>query len=64
VLVVSHGGAIASALCGWLGRPLNAIWTVRLANASITRVLLPAGQLVGLNEIGHLREMASEPVAP
>src|SRR5262249_36181982 len=23
VLVVSHGGAISSALCGWLGRPLN-----------------------------------------
>ena len=60
VLVVSHGGAISSALCGWLGRPLNAIWSFRLDNASITRVELPAGRLLGVNETGHLADVARE----
>ena len=64
VLVVSHGGAIASALCAWLGRPLNAIWTLRLDNASITRVVLPAGRVLAFNETGHLADAASETVAP
>jgi broad specificity phosphatase PhoE len=64
VLVVSHGGAIASALCGWLGRPLNAIWTLRLDNASITRVALPAGRVLALNETGHLGELSPEALAP
>ena len=64
VLVVSHGGAIAGALCGWLGRPLNAIWTLRLDNASITRVILPAGQLLGWNETGHLDGAPAATVAP
>jgi 2,3-bisphosphoglycerate-dependent phosphoglycerate mutase len=64
VLVVSHGGAIASALCGWLGRPLNAIWTLRLDNASITRVVLPAGRLLGWNETSHLGGVPLETVAP
>lgn len=54
VLVVSHGAAISSVLCAWLGRPLNAIWSLRLDNASITRVVLPAGRLLGWNETGHL----------
>jgi broad specificity phosphatase PhoE len=54
VLVVSHGGAIGSVLCGWLGRPLDAIWTLPLDNASITRVVLPEGQLLALNHVGHL----------
>jgi phosphoserine phosphatase len=64
VLVVSHGGAISSALCGWLGRPLNAIWSLRLDNASITRVALPAGEVLALNETGHLADVAGETVAP
>ena len=64
VLVVSHGGAISSALCGWLGRPLNAIWSFRLANASITRVVLPAGRLLGVNETGHLADVARETITP
>jgi broad specificity phosphatase PhoE len=63
VLVVCHGGAIASALCDWLGRPLNAIWTLRIDNASITCVELPAGRILALNETGHLAE-ARETVAP
>jgi alpha-ribazole phosphatase len=64
VLVVSHGGAISSALCGWLGQPLNAIWTFRLDNASITRVKLPAGRVLAVNEIGHLAAVPAEALAP
>jgi broad specificity phosphatase PhoE len=64
VLVISHGGAISSALCGWLGWPLNAIWSLRLDNASITRVVLPTGQLLALNETGHLADVARETVSP
>jgi 2,3-bisphosphoglycerate-dependent phosphoglycerate mutase len=64
VLVVSHGGVISSALCGWLGRPLNAIWSFRLANASITRVELPEGRLLAWNETGHLGDAARVAVVP
>lgn len=64
VLVVSHGGAIASALCGWLGRCLDTIWTLRLDNASITRVDLSAGRVLALNEIGHLVDASVEAIAP
>jgi probable phosphoglycerate mutase len=64
VLVVSHGAAISSALCGWLGRPLNAIWSLRLDNASITRVVLPTGRLLGWNETDHLTDAVSEALAP
>jgi probable phosphoglycerate mutase len=64
VLVVSHGGAISSALCGWLGQPLNAIWSLRLDNASITRVLLPAGRLLAWNETSHLASVAAAAVIP
>jgi probable phosphoglycerate mutase len=64
VLVVSHGGAISSALCAWLGRPLNAIWSLRLDNASVTRVVLPAGRLLGWNETDHLAGQVEEVLAP
>jgi probable phosphoglycerate mutase len=64
VLVVSHGGAIASALCGWLGRSLDTIWTLRLDNASITRVDLPAGRVLTLNETRHLADAPAEAAAP
>jgi broad specificity phosphatase PhoE len=64
VLVVSHGGAIASVLCGWLGRSLNAIWTLRLDNASITRVDLPEGRVLAFNETGHLAEAPVDAVPP
>jgi broad specificity phosphatase PhoE len=64
VLVVSHGGVISSALCEWLGRPLNAIWSLRLDNASITRVVLPAGRLLGWNETSHLAGAVEETLAP
>ena len=49
---------------GWLGRSLDTIWTLRLDNASITRVDLPAGRILALNEIGHLARTSAEAVAP
>jgi broad specificity phosphatase PhoE len=64
VIVVSHGAAISSALCGWLGRPLDAIWSLGLDNASITRVVLPAGRLLGVNETGHLADVAAAAPGP
>jgi broad specificity phosphatase PhoE len=64
VLVVCHGGAIASVLCTWLGRPLNAIWSLRIDNASITRVALPEGQILAVNETGHLTALIGEAIAP
>ena len=64
VLVVSHGGAISSALCGWLGQPMNTIWSIRLDNASITRVVLPAGQVLAINETGHLAAVSAGALVP
>ncbi len=64
VLVVSHGGAIASALCGWLGRSLDTIWTLQLDNASITRVALPEGHILALNETGHLAAVSTGALVP
>ena len=54
VLAVSHGGAIASVLVGCLGLGPNAIWRLRLENTSITRLRLPEGRLLGLNDTRHL----------
>src|SRR5262249_7640719 len=64
VLVVSHGGASSSARCGWLGPPLNATRSLRPDNASVTRVVLPAGRLLGWNETGHLAGPVAEALAP
>ena len=54
VLVVTHGGAIASYLCRCLGLALNAVWRLRIDNTSVTRVELPGGRLASLNDTGHL----------
>lgn len=54
VLAVSHGGAIASFLAGMLELGDNAIWRLRLANASVTRVDWPAGRLLSLGDTRHL----------
>lgn len=64
VLVVSHGGVIASLLCRWLGLSLNELWRFRLANASITRVALPAGRLLVLNDTSHLAAVTAGTAAP
>ena len=63
-LVVSHGGVIASLLCRWLGFSLNELWRFRLANVSITRVALPAGRLLVLNDTSHLAAAPAGAVAP
>lgn len=64
VVVVSHGGAIASFLCGCLDLSLNAVWRLRLDNASVTRLELPAGRLLSLNDTRHLDEVPASEVAP
>jgi broad specificity phosphatase PhoE len=64
VLVVSHGGAIAAFLCGSLGLGLDAIWRLRVDNASVTRIELPAGRLFALNDTRHLVETPAPAGAP
>jgi probable phosphoglycerate mutase len=64
LLAVAHGGVIASALVGFLGLGLNGLWQVRLENASITRVVLPGGRLLGVNDVSHWRPGPSPAPAP
>ena len=53
LLVVGHGGIIGLYCCHILGLSLNAIWRLRIDNASLTVVLPP--RLLSLNETAHLR---------
>jgi broad specificity phosphatase PhoE len=64
VLVVSHGGVIAAFVCGCLGLALDALWRIRVENASVTRVELPAGRLLSLNDTRHLAEAPVPAGAP
>jgi broad specificity phosphatase PhoE len=44
---------------------MDSIWELRLDNASITRVTLPAGRVLGVNETSHLvAATAAEGMAP
>jgi alpha-ribazole phosphatase len=54
VLAVTHGGAIAAALCHCLALGLNALWRLRIENTSVTRLRWPAGRLQTLNDTRHL----------
>jgi alpha-ribazole phosphatase len=63
VLAVTHGGAIAVALCHCLGLGLNALWRLRIENTSVTRLRWPAGRLHVLNDTRHLAEAAVPAVA-
>jgi broad specificity phosphatase PhoE len=54
VVLVSHGGAIASVLCGVLGLSLNALWRFRLDNGSITRLRWAPPRVLAVNETAHL----------
>lgn len=58
VAAVTHGGAIASALCRWLELGLDAVWRLRLDNTSVTRVEWPRGRLLALNDVRHLGDLA------
>ncbi len=59
VLVVSHGGAIASLLCVALGASLNALWRFRLENGSITRLVLAPPRVLAVNDTAHLAGLAN-----
>jgi len=64
ILVVSHGGAIASFLCACLALGLNGVWRLRVDNSSITRLRLPEGCLLALNDTRHLAEAEPAEGAP
>jgi probable phosphoglycerate mutase len=64
ILVVAHGGVIASLVCRWQGRPLNELWRVRVANGSITRGRWPDGHLLAVNETDHLATLAADGAVP
>jgi broad specificity phosphatase PhoE len=63
VLAVTHGGAIAAALCHGLGLSLNALWRLRIENTSVTRLRWPAGRLQALNDTRHLAQAAAPPAS-
>lgn len=52
VLIVAHGGVISVYACHLLGLSLNALWRLRVDNASLTTVVPP--RLVSINDITHL----------
>jgi len=52
VLVVAHGGVISVYACALLGCSFNALWRLRIDNASLTVVRPP--RLVSLNDTAHL----------
>src|SRR2546427_10788802 len=52
VLVVAHGGVIRVYGCALLGCSFNALWRLRVDNASLTVVRPP--RLVSLNDTAHL----------
>jgi broad specificity phosphatase PhoE len=61
VLVVSHGGVIATFLCGCLALGLDAVWRLRIENTAVSRIELPAARLSRLNDTRHLAEPAPVP---
>ena len=52
VLVVAHGGVISVYACALLGCSFNALWRLRIDNASLTVARPP--RLVSLNDTAHL----------
>jgi broad specificity phosphatase PhoE len=52
VLVVAHGGVISVYACELLGCSFNALWRLRVDNASLTVARPP--RLVSLNDTAHL----------
>ncbi len=67
VAVVTHGGVICAYLTGVLGMKLDDLWSFKIRNGSVTRVLFPQGRarIDLLGDIHHLhgvfREMPSRP---
>ncbi|MBI4592756.1 MAG: histidine phosphatase family protein [Candidatus Rokubacteria bacterium] len=58
VLVVAHGGVISVYACHVLGCSLNALWRLRIDNASLTVVTPP--RLLTLNDTFHLEGASVE----
>jgi len=52
VLIVAHGGVISVYACHVLGLSFNALWRLRVENASLTTIRPP--RLVSLNDTAHL----------
>ncbi len=52
VLIVAHGGVISIYACHLLGLSLNALWRLRVDNASLTTVAPP--RLLSINDTTHL----------
>ncbi len=57
VLIVAHGGVISVYACHLLGLSLNALWRLRVDNASLTIVVPP--RLVSINDTTHLVDDAA-----
>ncbi len=64
VLVVTRGGVVATYLGGRLALGLDAVRRLRVENASITRIELPAARLLSLNDTAHLAETVARMGAP
>jgi broad specificity phosphatase PhoE len=61
VLVIAHGGVISVFACHVLGCSLNALWRLRVDNASLTVVKPP--RIVSLNDTRHLVDDLAPPHA-
>ncbi len=67
VAIVTHGGVICAFLTGVLGMKLDDLWSFKIRNGSVTRVLFPQGRarIDLLGDIHHLdgafREMPQRP---
>ena len=59
VLVVAHGGVISVYACHLLGCSFNALWRLRVDNASLTVVRPP--RLVTINDTTHLPDALQGP---
>jgi phosphoserine phosphatase len=55
VLVIAHGGIISVYVCHLLGLSFNALWRLRVDNASLTICAPP--RIICLNDTAHLRHV-------
>ena len=63
IAVVTHAGVICVYLTSVLGMSLNDLWSFKIRNASVTRVLFPQGKarIDLLGDIHHLEGVVREP---
>lgn len=62
IAVITHAGVICAYLTGVLGMSLNDLWSFKIRNASVTRVLFPQGKarIDLLGDIHHLEGVFRE----